>query len=759
MRYPKPLPPPRLCFAGLFLSLCLILPGSAFAVTLTGVVRTEAGVAVGNVDVDFIDECSGDNVFLASDHTAADGTFSISIAAGTYDVHFIPPVGSTTCAADLQSVVVSVSASLGTITLHPGRLVSGTVLTPSLGAAAGVDLKFVDTIADHRVFLSKTVTDVAGHYSVRVPPGTYDVDFRPAAGSAFADAERLNLVVGTGDIAGLSDVLTTGFVVTGTVRGQSNSKLKNVDIDLFDDCTGRRIPNAHDNTDVNGVFSVIAPAGSYTLAIDPPVCDGVESTRLNGIVIAGATALGTFTLKAAVSVSGTILDPNGLPLAGAKVKFYDVTAVGAPRQGASNDRTDVNGQFDILVPDNTYDVNIEPPVGVNALVYHINNLTTGAGGIDIGFNQLAAGMAISGHVQGPGSAPQLNVNINILDQFTRVAQRVSHDNTDANGDFTVYVNPGVYDIHFDTPACGGMAPAQLEGVAVGAPTVLPVTNLVTGVHVLGTVTDPGSAAVVNADLDVYPAGGASKLYTPGDKTTATGSYDLLLPPGTYDVRYIPAAPTRLRPAVRSNTALPSTQTLPVTVLQNGLLLSGTVHAENTLLPLSGVEVQLYPPNGVPALWAPHASSHLLGDFSFSVEPGTYDIRYLPPIGSFYQESWRYGVSVGGDLSLGDQILRFPNTGVGPAPSHGLALAAPSPNPARRHVSLTFSTPAGAAELSAWDVAGRKVATLWHGRSLTPVTVQWDGSRDGGGALPAGLYLVRLADDHGSVQMRRITLLQ
>jgi hypothetical protein len=258
---------------------------------------------------------------------------------------------------------------------------------------------------------------------------------------------------------------------------------------------------------------------------------------------------------------------------------------------------------------------------------------------------------------------------------------------------------------------------------------------------------------------VYPAGGANKLYTPGDKTTATGSYDVLLPPGTYDVRYIPAAPTRLRPAVRPNTALPSTQTLPVTVLQNGLLLTGTVHAQNTLLPMSGVEVQLYPPHGVPALWAPHAGSHLLGDFSFSVEPGIYDIRFVPPIGSFYQEGWRYGVSVSGDLSLGDQLLLLPNTGVGPGVSSGLALAAPSPNPARRHVSLTFSAPAGDAELSAWDVAGRKVATLWHGHSLVPVTVQWDGSRDGGGALPSGLYLVRLADGHGAVQMKRITLLQ
>ena len=128
------------------LGLALTLPAAAAAATLTGVVKNESGVGIGNVDIDFINQCSGDNVFLASDHTAADGTFSVIVAAGTYDVHFIPPAGSTVCAGDVQGFVVSDNASMGTVTIHPGRLVSGTVLTPSLAGAANVDLKFVNTL-------------------------------------------------------------------------------------------------------------------------------------------------------------------------------------------------------------------------------------------------------------------------------------------------------------------------------------------------------------------------------------------------------------------------------------------------------------------------------------------------------------------------------------------------------------------------------------------------------------------------------------
>ena len=168
-----------------------------------------------------------------------------------------------------------------------------------------------------------------------------------------------------------------------------------------------------------------------------------------------------------------------------------------------------------------------------------------------------------------GAVPLANVNINILDQVTRVAQRVSHDNTDVNGNFTVYVNPGLYDIHFDPPACGGMAPDQLEGLSVSGPMVLPVESLVTGVHLLGSVTDPVSLPAVNVDLDVYPAGGVNKLYTPGDKSSATGAYDVLVRPGTYDVRYTPSSLTRMRPAFRTNIAMAGNVTVPAVVLAYG----------------------------------------------------------------------------------------------------------------------------------------------------------------------------------------------
>src|SRR5207237_7869647 len=160
-------------------ALCLAVAAApAAAITITGTLKSNTGVAVANADIDAIDQCSGSNVFIATDHTAADGTFSIQLAAGTYDLHFIPPAGSTLIAGDRQDFVVVSNVSLGTVTLAPGPLVSGTVLTPALAAAASVDFKFTNVATGSRVFITKTVSDAAGHWSARLPGGTWTIDFR-----------------------------------------------------------------------------------------------------------------------------------------------------------------------------------------------------------------------------------------------------------------------------------------------------------------------------------------------------------------------------------------------------------------------------------------------------------------------------------------------------------------------------------------------------------------------------------------------------
>src|SRR5262249_58503815 len=95
-------------------------------------------------------------------------------APGTYALHVGPPAGNAFAAGDLQDIVVAnANLAVGQITLATARLVSGTVLLPTSGGAANVDLKFVNLATDHRAVLTKTPTKPPRPGRRRRPPGPW----------------------------------------------------------------------------------------------------------------------------------------------------------------------------------------------------------------------------------------------------------------------------------------------------------------------------------------------------------------------------------------------------------------------------------------------------------------------------------------------------------------------------------------------------------------------------------------------------------
>jgi len=464
----------NLARAALAAAVILVASGSVlWAFTLTGVVRNEGGTGLSNVDLDFVDLCSGVNVFLVNDKTAADGSYSIVVNPGTYDIHFTPPVGSTVAGTETKEYTVAANANLGATTLHPGFLVSGTVRNGSGTGIAGVDLKFVDVATGDKAYFTKDTTTTTGTYSVRVLPGTFDLEFRPPFTTTFAAKKRLNLVV-TGNVSGLLDTLLTGFNVTGHVQTNSgNLDVKNVDLNLYDSCTGERIPTANDNTDAAGNYSIYVPSGTYSILYSPPRCQALAADHQSGVRIARNENLGTTKLAAGNAVPGHVLDNLGAPLPEAKVKFF--ASNNGQRQYAGHDNTDAAGNFSIRVPSGTYDLNFEPPRLRDLLVQRVLNVVV-SGSAAVGGVTLPAGIPVSGQLLDPSNAPVENVNINAVDSATRAAQRLAHDSSAVDGTFRVVVAAGTYDFQYNPPACSGLAPDEQRNVTVGGATTLPTLN-------------------------------------------------------------------------------------------------------------------------------------------------------------------------------------------------------------------------------------------------------------------------------------------
>jgi len=89
----------------------------------------------------------------------------------------------------------------------------------------------------------------------------------------------------------------------------------------------------------------------------------------------------------------------------------------------------------------------------------------------------------------------------------------------------------------------------------------------------------------------------------------------------------------------------------------------------------------------------------------------------------------------------------------------LALAAAAPNPVAGFAKIRFVLPAeGWARLALYDVAGRRVCTLFEGAMPSgPHVADWDGRDDRGAALPAAVYFARL-ESVGAVIRAKVVLL-
>ncbi|HEY2954017.1 MAG TPA: alkaline phosphatase family protein [Candidatus Eisenbacteria bacterium] len=95
------------------------------------------------------------------------------------------------------------------------------------------------------------------------------------------------------------------------------------------------------------------------------------------------------------------------------------------------------------------------------------------------------------------------------------------------------------------------------------------------------------------------------------------------------------------------------------------------------------------------------------------------------------------------------------TDVPPAVVAGARLGEPRPNPFRGSVSATLELEdASWIEAAIYDLEGRRVRWLVSGTRQGAVEVQWDGTRDDGGAAPGGLYFLRV-EVAGAVLERRL----
>lgn len=527
---------PRSRYASM-LKILIILVGwhvsSAEAFNIFGMVNENATgdpVEFVNVQVYF----NGNPVGGANDITDNNGEYFISgIPGGTYDVDFQPPQDSGLRPKYVTDVIVVDDVELNVNLVH-GNKIYGYVRDTSGNGIPEIDLNIYDQFTGEQLDIPNDDTDFDGYYDVFVPDGIYRIVYRGVGEPPprYVSVEMTNVEV-TQDI-NIDVVLEDGLFITGIVTGP-NGPVPNADIDVEDSDTGEKIFTPGDNTDSDGFYRVIVPAGTFDIGAAPP-----EGERLVPAIVyefqVSQDATLNFVLETGVFLSGTVRDPQGSAVQDADIDVIDPST--GEKLFTPGARTNQTGNYLVVIPAGVYDIDYRPPVvsaPYLACLRLQNQNIMGDAVIDV---TVPYGILLSGLVVNNNAVGIRAVDIDAIDPPTDMTVPLVGDYTDELGAFATVLVAGVYHLEIEPPRQRRLAPELLPDYPLYEDTYIEVT-VDTGMVVTGTVTSPAGDPMPDVRVTAVESSSQQQAFTPGNRTDLSGLYEILIKPDTYDLTYSP----------------------------------------------------------------------------------------------------------------------------------------------------------------------------------------------------------------------------
>jgi hypothetical protein len=425
----------------------------------------------------------------------------------------------------------------------PFRMLWTVVLCLTFSDVARADTifgKVVDSsnvaVVRARVYVSgvalPVLTDTFGRFAIVVATGTYDIQIVPRGATLVPLEIRAVQVVISKDMGTIK--LRAGFAISGRVVTSASAPVVGADINIFDEGNGKLIFTPNDNTDLLGNFIAVVDAGTYRIEVRPaPTVLLVAEARRN-VVVAAAKNLGNITMRAGVLVSGTVVDGvTNVPLAGVNIDVEDQfgTNIITP-----NDRTSAIGTFSIVLPLGLAHMTLEAASTTNYLGLELLNQNITAT-TNLGVLRMVTGLRLSGRLLGPNAAPVVDADLDIDTAVGDVRVFTPHDNTDATGNYSVVVPPGVYKITYEPRKSTLLVGTRSAAITVSSNTAVPNVTLSPGVLLSGTITAYDNKPEIKADIDVINPTTGAELVTAEDDTDSLGRFSVVVPTGTWNVRF------------------------------------------------------------------------------------------------------------------------------------------------------------------------------------------------------------------------------
>ncbi|MEW5794833.1 MAG: carboxypeptidase-like regulatory domain-containing protein [Candidatus Zixiibacteriota bacterium] len=371
---------------------------------------------------------------------------------------------------------------------------------------------------------------------------------------------------------------------------------------------------------------------------------GSRSQTRTCLLVMTVVLLAVSAASAQFSISGTVLDHLAAPVANVEVFLYDDQ--GNPI-GMTQVLTDGAGFYTVSdLPEATYGVEFVPPGGSQLLpVMYTGIVVNGNVTLDV---TLQLGYSISGTVTDGNGFGIPDIDLNVYEQATGFKLNTPGDNTDATGAYDILVPAGTFRVRWRAVNGEPLVPVEMENVVIYTNTVINVT-MQAGFFLSGTVLGPSSQPVVGADIDIVDAATNITMFTPSDNTDALGGYQVIIPPGTYDVIVEPVVLDRLLAAQVSDVTINADTTLDFS-LSPGYSLSGYVrNSGGTAVPSVDIDVS-FAPSG-PKIITPSDITDAAGLYQIIVPAGLLNVAFTPPPSSHLAPAAQYNYAVSADAVL------------------------------------------------------------------------------------------------------------
>jgi len=538
-------------------------------------------------------------------------------------------------------------------------VITGNVTDAAGGPIPAVDIDLVDPLNPaFPILLSGDSTDLNGNFSATIQSsiaiGEYLLQFEPT--SAHLSKEITISLNGNLDIGTVA--LATGWLLSGQVLNSDGLAMSGIDIDIRSDQSGW-LDLVGDVTNPQGFFSVAIPAiiDEYRITFsDTALNPTVFPAEIDLGLLFGNTNTGVVTMDMAHTLTGLVIDENGVPLPGIDMNAYDLS--GAPLD-LFNDDTNASGIFNVLVPQGTWEIRhrlVSPIAGEERVPHVVNNLIVNSN-IDMGTVVVPLGYHLLGTVLSSTSTPLDGAMFDAEYTTTTNPIYLSSDITNAAGEFDLLLPAGLVTLEVDPPLSG---PVRIsKRVHIDLPSSSPINLgsilLEDGINVTGSFTNSLGSSVPLVDVEFYRTANGQLYDTLHENGNVAGDFSAVVYADDYNLTLTPPVGSNLAPKYIYNQACYTQTALGTIVLDTAVSVTGIVLT--ALSPLPGTLIEATnASNGVVPPWG-STLSNADGTYQLNLGSGVWTLTATAPIGTGLPNEVIPNINIDSNLS---QDFQFPS---------------------------------------------------------------------------------------------------